>query len=225
MAAARFAAVANTALELGRGVYDARRAAALAGVPVSTLHYWAREGIYAPSVSPEPRPRLWSYADLLALRAIYWFRHRNESGERSQVSMAKIRQALVVLQEEGLVPQMLHQLVAVSENGELFITREENVSMRAISPRQLGWTDILHLTRPYLRGPDLVEPRPLLRIIPGKLHGEPHVVNTRIPSASLYALHRAGYAMDDIQWMYPDAPAEAVSQAIDLEGSLQRLAA
>src|SRR5688572_30799038 len=39
------------------------------------------------------------------------------------------------------------------------------------------------LVSPYLgQGPDLLDPRPLLRIIPGKLHGEPHVVDTRIPT-------------------------------------------
>src|SRR5579883_3502248 len=52
--------------ELGRGAYDARRAAALAGVPRSTLHYWARKDFYRPSVSPEPHVRLWSWLDLLA---------------------------------------------------------------------------------------------------------------------------------------------------------------
>src|SRR5437870_13679998 len=38
----------TTSLEVGRGVYEAHRAAALAGVPVSTLHYWARHRIYTP---------------------------------------------------------------------------------------------------------------------------------------------------------------------------------
>jgi hypothetical protein len=49
---------AASAERLGRGVYDADRAAALAGVPKSTLHYWARKGYYLPSIAPEPRTRL-----------------------------------------------------------------------------------------------------------------------------------------------------------------------
>jgi hypothetical protein len=49
--------------------YDARRAAALSGVPLSTLYQWARRGIIEPSASAE-RPRLWSYADLMALRIV-----------------------------------------------------------------------------------------------------------------------------------------------------------
>lgn len=67
-------------LEPGRGVYDAARAAALAGVPKTTLHYWARTGLYPPSISPGPRVRLWSWADLLALRAIDWLRRKERTG-------------------------------------------------------------------------------------------------------------------------------------------------
>ena len=74
---------------------------------------------------------------------------------------------------------------------------------------------------PYKAGPDLLQPRPLLRIIPGKLHGEPHLVNTRISSATIYALHADGFSLAQIREMYP----EALSQAVDLEESLQRHAA
>lgn len=38
------------------------------------------------------------------------------------------------------------------------------------------------------RGPDLTVPRPRLRIIPGKLAGAPHVVDTRIETQALAAL-------------------------------------
>jgi len=44
------------------GAYSAERAAALAGVPKSTIYYWARKGHLIPSVSR--RPFLWSYTDL-----------------------------------------------------------------------------------------------------------------------------------------------------------------
>lgn len=56
------------------GCYEGPRAAALSGVPVSTVYYWARLGIVEPSVSPT-RIKLWSYADLMALRIVYWLRH------------------------------------------------------------------------------------------------------------------------------------------------------
>jgi DNA-binding transcriptional MerR regulator len=53
------------------GAYTADRAAALSGVPRSTVHYWASHDILTPSVSSQ-RVKLWSFADLLALRVIYW---------------------------------------------------------------------------------------------------------------------------------------------------------
>ena len=56
------------------GCYDARRAAALSRVPISTVYYWARRGVVIPTVSPN-KQKLWSYADLMALRIVYWLRH------------------------------------------------------------------------------------------------------------------------------------------------------
>jgi uncharacterized protein (DUF433 family) len=84
----------------------------------------------------------------------------------------------------------------------------------------------LNLVAPYVgqkgRGPDLLTPRTLLRIIPGKLHGAPHVAGTRIPTAVLFTLAQQGYGVDDILEMYPDASREAVDQAIELEGPFSR---
>ena len=56
------------------GCYDARRTAALSGVPRSTVYDWARKGVVVPSISSE-REKLWSYADLMALRIVSWLRH------------------------------------------------------------------------------------------------------------------------------------------------------
>jgi hypothetical protein len=81
------------------GAYTADRAAALSGVPRSTIHWWARERILVPSVSPS-RQRLWSFADLMGLRTIYWLRRgkTTESGvDVPATSMGAVRAALVSL--------------------------------------------------------------------------------------------------------------------------------
>lgn len=67
---------------------------------------------------------------------------------------------------------------------------------------------------------DLIQPEPLLRIIPGKLHREPHVSNTRIPTAGLYALAMRGYSRETIAGLYPVLMAEELTQALDFEASL-----
>jgi DNA-binding transcriptional MerR regulator len=64
-----------------RGAYTADRAAALAGVPLSTVHYWARNEILIPSVSPT-KVKMWSYTDLMGLRTIYWLRQRKVHNRR-----------------------------------------------------------------------------------------------------------------------------------------------
>jgi DNA-binding transcriptional MerR regulator/uncharacterized protein (DUF433 family) len=211
--------------ELGRGAYDARRAAALAGVPQSTLHYWARKEIYRPSVSPEPRVRLWSWLDLLALRTIDWLRATKGPDEPRRVSIRKIREALGALDRQGIPRERLQDFIVVSRAGELFIELARDLTVRADASGQVTFDEILQPVKPYGRGPDLVVPRPRLRIIPGKLHGEPHILDTRIPSAAVYALIEDGYAMADIQRVYPDAAPEALFEAIDLERSLNERAA
>lgn len=215
------------ALEPGRGVYDADRAAALAGVPRSTLHYWARTGLYAPSISRGPPARLWSWADLLALRAIDWLRRGGREGGApnatriAPISTRRIRQAVEQLAERGIPHDRLSGLVSASPAGELYLQFPDGVTVRAVWGQQAALPDLLSLVRPYNGGPNLLRPRPLLRIIPGKLHGEPHVVDTRISSATLYAFEEAGYTTEQVQRMYPDVSPEALDQALDLERSLR----
>jgi DNA-binding transcriptional MerR regulator len=98
-----------------RGVYDARRAAALSGVPKRTLTWWAQKGYYCPSISPEPRPRLWSWYDLVALRTIDWLRQSNDGAKG--VPFQRIREALGEIDRRGLSRADLHELVVKTESG------------------------------------------------------------------------------------------------------------
>jgi hypothetical protein len=43
-----------------------------------------------------------------------------------------------------------------------------------------------------LKGPDLVRPKPELRIVPGKLSGSPHVAGTRVETTAIAALAKDG---------------------------------
>ena len=55
------------------GCYEAGRAAALSGVPKSTLYYWARTGVVLPSVSPV-REKLFIWLSNGAVNATEFFR-------------------------------------------------------------------------------------------------------------------------------------------------------
>ena len=82
------------------GCYDAPRAAALSGVPRSTVYDWAVKGIVVPSISQE-REKLWSYADLMALRIVSWLRRPMalDDERRPASAMREVRQALAKLDE------------------------------------------------------------------------------------------------------------------------------
>lgn len=212
-----------------RGVYTTKRAAALAGIPRTTLDYWVRTGLLRPSIQPMPRPRLWSWLDLLALRAIDWLRSQKSPGEPPKVTIHRVRRALGTIDELGKDRAQLRQLLLVDSGGELFLRVGPELHARFGPGMQLAMPRMLHLVEPYrgeqASGPNLLIPRPRLRIIPGKLHGEPHVQDTRIQSATLYALDRDGYTRPQILRMYPDVTPEDLADAIDLESSLEQAAA
>ena len=69
-------------------------------------------------------------------------------------------------------------------------------------------------------GPDLLRPRPTLRIVPGKLSGEPHLAQSRITSQAVFALAQRGFELSAIARLYPDQSISALGDAIDLETHL-----
>jgi uncharacterized protein (DUF433 family) len=210
-----------------RGAYTAERAVALSGVPKSTVHYWARQGILVPSVSPV-RVRLWSYGDLLALRTIYWLRqtkHDPSGREVPRTAMRAVRRALreiaalkLDLWSEDSAPR-----VAVDRAGGIVI--EYNGGAQRLGGQSILDADMLDLLAPFasregLHGPDLSAPRPRLRIVPGKLGGSPHIVHTRLESQALGALAEGGLGHTKIYRLYPDVEPAAIEDALDLERQL-----
>jgi uncharacterized protein (DUF433 family) len=217
----------DTGLMEARGTYTAERAAALSGVPKSTVHYWARQDILIPSVSSQ-RVKLWSYGDLMALRTIYWLRQTKQdpSGrEIPRTAMKAIRRALreidalkLDLWSEAGAPH-----VAVDRSGGIVIEHDG----RAQRPggQSILDAEMLDLLAPFasnegLQGPSLIAPRPLLRIVPGKLGGSPHIVHTRLESQALSALADSGLAQAKIYQLYPDVEPAAIEDALDLERQL-----
>jgi uncharacterized protein (DUF433 family) len=209
--------------------YTADRAAALAGVPRSTLYHWARTGIWIPSVSRE-RVKRWSFADLLALRLIDWLRRDKTEEDIARTPMQQIRRALTSI--EGIAEGIESRTVRV---------RVDRNSGRAVLYVQgqpvipLGWGfaqgladeagfDLVDEWKIHeaIRGPNLVRPRPSLRIIPGKLSGEPHAAGTRIPSRTVWRLRSQGLDEADIIELYPRLTPENVRDAVDLEDELER---
>lgn len=209
-----------------RGVYTAERAAALSGVPRSTLHGWARNQVLVPSVSAE-RVKLWSYADLMGLRVVYWLRQRKTTdlgADIPRTSMPAVREAIAALRGLGapIWRPGSDPALFVDGAGRIYLERPEGVQDL---DGKLGDAALLDLVAPFAtregsRGPDLVRPRPELRIVPGKLGGSPHVVGTRNETCVIAALARDGFTTDGIVSLYPYLTPEQIEQAVDLERQL-----
>lgn len=208
------------------GCYEAQRAAALSGVPVSTVYLWARQEIVEPSVSRQ-RVKLWSYADLMALRVVYWLRHPKRSQNRRIAAspMPRVREALAELERLGLdiwddrsgeSDSPLH----VDASGKIWVQENGVVATRG----QQGIGDFLDLLGPFsvgqLRGPDLLRPRPSLRIIPGKLSGEPHLAGSRITTQAAAALYQHIPDVEQIAGLYAGFDIGMFEEAIQFEHSL-----
>lgn len=181
-----------------------------------------------PSVSPV-QEKLWSYADLMALRVVSWLRHPKAADNGTDLPaspMPKVRRALALLDELGLDPWSPQ----AGPTSPLLVDRAGNIYLRAASgvldlnrqPALLP-EDVLGLASPFgaagLPGPDLLRPRPHLRIVPAKVAGEPHVEHSRITTQTIAALAARGYSAAQLADMYQE-PEEAIAEAIDLERDL-----
>lgn len=203
---------------LDLGAYDARRTAALSGVPLSTVYDWARKDVVVPSISAK-REKLWSYGDLLTLRLVRWLRIDKPAAARSK--MTDVRAALERYETELWLddaPDRGRPTLAVTADGTIVHVRRRET----VHGQQVVQDDVLDLFAPYETGVDLREPSPRLRIAPGRVGGEPHLVGTRLTTRTVAALSARGYPAQLIQELYPDDDPEALVEAIDLE---ERLAA
>lgn len=173
------------------------------------------------------RPKRWSYADLMALRIIHWLRHPKDHQElRYPASpMPEVKRALNELQELGLD---IWSDGAGAARSPLLVDRRGKVIV--VGPTALqtadGQTqlDVLDLLGPFemqlAHGPDLIRPRAHLRIVPGKVSGEPHLEHSRLTTLTVAALAERGYDAAAIAELYPDEAPAALAEAIELEQAL-----
>ncbi|HVL98668.1 MAG TPA: DUF433 domain-containing protein [Egibacteraceae bacterium] len=210
---------AATVSQLDLGHYEAERAAALAGVPRSTLYYWARTDLIVPSISPH-REKLWSYRDLLTLRLVRWLRLPKDDLGVAATTMSEVREVMDTVGE---------RLWSIDERGRevptILVGRDGTVFLGERPLSTLGGQvvlehDQLDLFAPFDRGVDLRVPRPRLRIVPGKVAGEPHLVGSRLTTRTVAGLAVRGLSVAQIAVLYPHEEPEALAEAVELERSL-----
>jgi uncharacterized protein (DUF433 family) len=84
--------------------------------------------------------------------------------------------------------------------------------------------DTLNLLGPFETqegtGPDLVRPREHLRIVPGKVSGEPHLDRSRITTQTIAALYDRVHSVERVASYFPEVSPDAIREAVELERQL-----
>lgn len=164
----------------------------------------------------------------MALRIIHWLRHPKDHQElRYPASpMPEVKRALNELQELGL--DIWSDDSAGAARSPLLVDRRGKVIVVGPTAHHTadGQTqlDVLDLLGPFemelAQGPDLIRPRAHLRIVPGKVSGEPHLEHSRLTTLTVAALADRGYDAASIAELYPDEAPAALAEAVELEQAL-----
>lgn len=216
-----------------RGAYSADRASALSGVPISTVYYWASHDIVTPSLA-HVRPKLWTYNDVIALRIVQWL--RRDKHDAAKTSMPEVRKALRGLDALGASLASPEVQIRVDRSGRIVFSvgdsqwravgSKKDVAVAGVLPGALDPLAEFVLDDDAHRdsvGPNLRQPREHLRIIPGKLGGEPHVDGTRISSLMVADMIReGGYKPATVRRLYPMLTEQQITECVDLEEQLSR---
>lgn len=207
------------------GRYSYTRASQLSGVPTRTLHHWANIELFVPDFN-SASPKGWSYRDLVLVRLFAWLRSLGmappSAGERVQA----VRIGLASRKLDPTVPLRAHKKGLLVE-GEHF----DRLNGEGVLPFMVELLQAFDLTEPVdeigrMWGPSLVRPSEYTAISPSVVAGEPFLLETRIPTATLFALHEEqGLGSGDIVDLYPGISTMQVDDALELEGRIRQLRA
>ncbi|MCY4067674.1 MAG: hypothetical protein OXE79_00995 [Acidimicrobiaceae bacterium] len=163
----------------------------------------------------------------MALRIVYWLRHPKQ-GRSNQIAaspMPRVRKALAELEFRGLdiwddSGEQPDSPLRVDSAAKIWVM----VDGVPEAAGQQALPGVLDLLGPFefggQQGPSLLRPRPNLRIIPGRVSGEPHLAGSRITTQVAAALYRRIVDTDKIASLYPGFDASFFEEAIDFERSL-----
>ena len=207
-----------------RGFYGAKRASELSGVPERTVYFWAITGTLVPDHS-DNRPKAWSYRDLIFLRLIAFLRRHRVDLRDASALVARYR-------AEFASGGDVDTSISAAQGGYAF---GDTMAVDALTGQQAfetmvsvcGHFDLLvslddRASAVHLKGPNLLRPSKRTSISPWVMSGEPVVLNSRITTATLLALHeRRGLAPREIVDLYPTLSEKDVDDAIEMERDLR----
>jgi uncharacterized protein (DUF433 family) len=145
--------------------------------------------------------------------------------------MSRVRQVIeVVEQAAGRLGEVLatdSMVLRADSVGRVYLEANGVLTLAWEGRQPIQREMVVDLLSPFsmekpLVGPHLRSPRNTLRIIPGKLAGEPHVSDTRIETRVLASLERRGMEHNNILKLYPGLSELSLGEALDLERQLEQ---
>lgn len=189
--------------------YPTDLASALSGASPRQLSHWARTGVLEPEI--QDRPRLYSYRDILALRAF--------AKLRSTISLQKIRSALATLPIYHLVSHPSEYQFA-TDGSTIAVLLADGDSIDLVEkPGQKEIIPLSDIMRSFeSRGRtvvDLERPRPNLVIDPGTVSGWPIISGTRVRYDTIgEAVDGVTLRVEDVPTYWPSVSVDAATDAV-----------
>ena len=221
--------VISTYLRHARCRYNNDRASQLSGVPGRTLYDWRLTEVF-PTDYPNAKPACWSYRDLVLLRLLAWLRQANMNRRLAADWVVTVRAQL----STGVDVRHIH-----ASSDSVVLSGDPTVTFDDDRDTILPFTDFHNLFRTFTiddpikelrsRGepvwaPNLLRPSEHSTISPWVMAGEPCIRNSRIPTASIFALRtERDLPSSTIVELYPGLNTAAVDDAVSLERRLRRV--
>ena len=197
-------------------IFTSEQVSRLTGLPVRVLRDWERTGLFTRHFGSDngrrPSRRLYSFRDLVELRALVELRKRLPRKELGKVA--------VWLREHGDTP--LDELGVYLRDGKVELAepgseRPPGAVRFELEPLAVDLRRAAE--RLGERTPDefgkIVRRR-------GVMGGAPVLAGTRIPTTTIWNFHEAGYSPEAILEQYPRLTAEDVRAAIAFEEQRRR---
>lgn len=188
--------------------------ATLTGASVYQLRQWRSKGLLVPEIQQQ-RPPLYSFRDLVAVRAVVFL--------RSQVSLQRIGKAFEALKELDLTDHPSRYAFGVHRKDISVETSEGDIIDLVGKKGQQNLFRLDQIFRPFenFRGTQVVDfehPRPNLELKRGRLGGWPTIAGTRVPYQNVANLLDGGdYSPEDIEAFYPSVSVDAADDAVSFD--------
>ena len=197
--------------------FSAEQVARLAGLSLRQLSYWDRTGFFRPQYASasrhDPFSRVYSYRDLVGLEVLAQLRRK--------VSLQELRKVNSWLHEQYKMSTPWASLKFAVERRKVFVYDTSGGSIETITGQRVVFIELEEVVRRLEKKILKLRKRPRKergsivrhRFVAGNAYV---LAGTRIPTAAIWQLHRAGYQKSAIIKEFPLLSARDVSAAIAL---------